>query len=94
MFWFIRNILSMVMYKVDVSSIPRMHRRMLCSYVESSVVEHQPLHRESPGSNPLCCHFEAWEVSFTLRRPSSLICQGSKLRAIGRHGRLKIVRGE
>ena len=40
----------------------------------SSVVECRIRNRESPGSNPLCYHFEDWAFSFSSRRLSQLIC--------------------
>ena len=40
----------------------------------SSAVECRIRNRESPGSNPLCYHFEVWAFSFSPQRPSSLSC--------------------
>ena len=47
-------------------------RKLNVSGVGGSAVECRPINRESPGSNLLCCCFEDWSFSFSLRRPSSL----------------------
>ena len=39
-----------------------------------SAIERTTVNRGSPGSNPLCYHFEVWPFSFYPRHPSPLSC--------------------
>ena len=45
----------------------------------SSVVECRTRNRESPGSKPLCYHFEVWAFLFSSRRLSRLSCTNEYL---------------
>ena len=65
-------------YKHDLSMIFVVNRsEVIVEYLVvlehgSSAVECRTLSRESPGSNPFFCYFEAWSFLFSPRHPSSL----------------------